>query len=149
YIVDPANTTMRGTSADVQDSIVKQLLSGAESSSSATLTPDQVNLINLALSSAAGQILVDGATDEQFTSLMNYAQRVAQVAAPSDMAFATSTLAQLFFCDFGNEYGPLQELVSFIQTGTFKDYQVDGPLGVDSLLGYYFRKSTNIATPWI
>jgi Ca2+-binding RTX toxin-like protein len=157
YIVDPANTASRGTAAKIVDSEVLYLMSGAYSSDPSALTVTDQGLINAALSSQIGQQLVDAQVDANLDSYMSFAAGVvggAQTGADSRNAtFLSSTLAQLFLCDFANQYRPKTQglLAQFLDTGASGAYGItaSATLGVNDLLAFYFSTPFSKSMPWI
>jgi Ca2+-binding RTX toxin-like protein len=149
YIISPSDTSNRGAVGSITDPLIQALVAGAMSHSASAISPTNLALINEALSSNYGVQAIDTATTAQINSLANFAGKVA-LSAGSASAFAATTLAQLFFSDFANQYGTRlrKQLLSFVTNGVGNGIVNDGPLDVASLLQFYFSTPNNQKTPW-
>lgn len=146
YIISPGDTQNR-----VNDAYIASLVNAASAHSATALSSANQALVNAALSSAYGVASVATATEDWIGKLTTFASNLTTFAEQSDQAFVTGKLAQLFFCDFANQYAVVRrrELQTFIQTKSANGFSASGALGIDSLLGFYFRTGFNKDSPWI
>lgn len=149
YIISPSDTGSRGAVGAITDFVIQGLVDDAKSHSASSISPFDLALINEALSSSFGVQAIDSATTAQINALTQFAAKVA-IGAGSTDAFASTTLAQLFFADFANQYGPRlqKQLLSFVTNGAGNGIVNQGPFDVGSLLHFYFSTPHNQEMPW-
>jgi trimeric autotransporter adhesin len=152
YIADDGNpNTGRGTVGNIQDTVVSTLLQHASVTGGGGLSAAERAQINTALASAYGVNAIDSAVDAGLTDLMAFANRTTtRFARPADRPFLESDLGKLFLCDFANQYSTASraQLQSFLQGNAVNGISIDGALGVDDLLNFYFRTANNRQLPW-
>ncbi len=136
YIIDDGDST----TGRPDDKLVAALCNQAKIKSGQGLSSAEQALISSALSSTYGVTEIDGNVDDALQKLVVFADTVKAAAPPSDQAFLQSDLARLFLCDYANEFGDKGTgWLNFVQGSSFNGYQKNGALGVDDLLGGYFR----------
>src|SRR6266568_4734957 len=149
YIIDDGNpATPRGTINNIQDTKILDLVKKALNPVGGTsLTKEDKNLINLALSSTYGKQQVEAADDTQLTADLDAANRVINLpgVGEADQAFLMTDLGKLFLADYANQFtitpgGPLERFIqgqAVRMTGGL--IQKQGALAVDDLLNFYLR----------
>ncbi|MCK9395813.1 MAG: hypothetical protein M0Q44_09510, partial [Methylobacter sp.] len=136
YIIDDGDPT----TGRLDDKLVAALCNQAKTKNGQGLSSAEQSLISSALSSTYGMREINGNVDGALQKLIDFADKVKVAASPSDQAFLQSDLARLFLCDYGNEFGVNGTgWLNFVQGSSFNGYQKNGALGVDDLLGGYFR----------
>jgi Ca2+-binding RTX toxin-like protein len=150
YIVDPANTTNRGTVGNITDATVQTLLDEASAFGTVAIPTADLALINAALASPFGQTAIDTATNTWLDNLISFAQSAVTTAALQNQGFLGTTIAQLFLCDFANQYKPKTQakLMAFLQGTTFNGITAGPQLNLGDLLGFYFRTPYSEGHPW-
>src|SRR6266508_4558935 len=147
YIIDDLNpATQRGTVNNIQDTKILDLVNKALNPAGGTsLTSDDINLINVALSSEYGKQQIELADDAQLTTDLDAANRVINLVGGVDQAFLMTDLGKLFLADYENQFhidpdGLLEQFIRgqpvSMPGGTT---QKQGALAVDDLLSFYLR----------
>jgi len=135
------------------DTVIKALMEQAIKPGGTSLTTEQRNLINQALSSAYGQNTIDQRHDQYLGEVLTFIDNIIASANPGDQAFLNSDIAKLFLADYHNQfnidlppkpaplYDYLRRIPGALGGGTVLPV---GEFGVDDLLNFYF--STTYAT---